>query len=213
MKKIESVAPTNLSALLIGGITIHRFASKLKKYSMIKKLDINYIFVDEVSMMVEMFYKFLMMIKRIRPDIKFIISGDFNQLSPVCDRISQFTDYANSPCLFELADFNKIQLTICRRSNDELFNLLQFDNIQNLKTSDFTETKEYNNNIHICFTNDKRKEINHIMMNKLYHAKNRNGFRIHQLIYDDRSQDMILNINMPIISKVNKESLQLWVIQ
>ena len=33
-------------------------------------------------MLAEMFYKFLMMIKRIRPDIQFIISGhiDFHQL-------------------------------------------------------------------------------------------------------------------------------------
>ena len=54
-KKYESVAPTNLSALLIGGTTIHRFASKIKKQSVIKKLDINYIFVDEVSLMAEIF--------------------------------------------------------------------------------------------------------------------------------------------------------------
>ncbi len=132
-KKYESVAPTNLSALLIGGTTIHRFASKIKKQSVIKKLDINYIFVDEVNLMAEMFYKFLMMIKRVRSDIKFIISGDFNQLPVVCDRISQYTDYANSPCLFELADYNKVQLTKCRRSDDKLFNLLRFDNIKKLK--------------------------------------------------------------------------------
>ena len=106
-KKFESVAPTNLAALLIGGITIHRFTSKFKKSSVIKSLDIDYIFVDEVSMMAEMFYNFLMMIKRVRPDIKIIISGDFQQLPVVSDRISSNTDYSNSPCLFELADYNK----------------------------------------------------------------------------------------------------------
>ncbi len=31
----ESVAPTNFAALLIGGITIHRFASKFKNSSVI----------------------------------------------------------------------------------------------------------------------------------------------------------------------------------
>ena len=46
-KKFESVAPTNLAALLIGGITIHRFTSKFKKSSVIKSLDIDYIFVDD----------------------------------------------------------------------------------------------------------------------------------------------------------------------
>ena len=70
--------------------------------------------------MAEAFYKFLMMIKRVKTDIKFIISGDYNQLKPVNDRISQRTDYANAPCLFELADYNKIELTKCRRADDTL---------------------------------------------------------------------------------------------
>ena len=45
-------------------------------------------------MLGEVFYKFLMMIKKVRTDIKFIISGDYNQLKPVNDRISIHTDYA-----------------------------------------------------------------------------------------------------------------------
>ena len=64
----------------------------------------DYIFIDEVSMMHEVFYK---LFKKIKPDIKYILSGDYNQLKQVNDRISQYTDYGNSPCLFELADFNK----------------------------------------------------------------------------------------------------------
>jgi hypothetical protein len=60
-------------------------------------------------MLVEVFYKFLMMIKKVRTDLKFIISGDYNQLKPVNDRISIYTDYANSPCLFELAYHNKLE--------------------------------------------------------------------------------------------------------
>ncbi len=97
------------------------------------------------------------MIKRIRPDIKIIISGDHDQLAPVNDRISQYTDYGNLPCLFELSDLNKIQLTVCRRSDDPLFKLLQFDNIKNLKSNNFTETSEYDNNFHICQTNEITK--------------------------------------------------------
>jgi ATP-dependent exoDNAse (exonuclease V) alpha subunit len=209
-KKFESVAPTNLAALLIGGITIHRFTSKFKKSSVIKSLDIDYIFVDEVSMMAEMFYKFLMMIKRVRPDIKIIISGDFQQLPVVNDRISSNTDYSNSPCLFELADYNKIQLTICRRSDDTLFKLLQFDNIKNLKSNHFTETKEYINNFHICYTNETRKNINEIKMKELYNKKSRHGLFIPKNTYDDRSQDMILNSGMPIIAKINKQNLEIF---
>ena len=134
--------------------------NQIEKQSQIELLDLDYIFVDEVSMLGEVFYKFLMMIKKVRTDIKFIISGDYNQLKPVNDRISIHTDYANSPCLFELADYNKLELTKCRRADDTLYNLIKFDNIPNVKPSDFTETDEYKNDINICFTNKKRIEIN-----------------------------------------------------
>ena len=83
-------------------------------------------------MLAEVFYKFLLMIKKIKPDIKFIISGDYNQLTSVNDRISIDTDSANSPCLFELADYNKLEFTKCRRANDTLYNLVKFDNIPNV---------------------------------------------------------------------------------
>jgi ATP-dependent exoDNAse (exonuclease V) alpha subunit len=143
-------------------MTFHKFSTKLKKQSQVQNLDLDYIFIDEVSMLGEVFYKFLIMIKKIWPDIKFIISGDYNQLKPVNERISIHTDYSNSPCLFELADYNKIQLTKCRRADDTLYNLIKFDNISNVKPSDFTETNEYKNYVHICYTNNKRMEFNFI---------------------------------------------------
>ncbi len=80
-KKHITLCPTNLAALLVGGMTIHKFLTKLKKQSQVENLDLDYIFIDEVLMLGEVFYKFLMMIKKIRPDIKFIISGDYNQLN------------------------------------------------------------------------------------------------------------------------------------
>jgi len=206
-KKYTTLCPTNLAALIAGGMTIHKFSTKLKKQSQVEHLDLDYIFVDEVSMLGEVFYKFLMMIKKVRTDIKFIISGDYNQLKPVNDRISSKTDYANSPCLFELADYNKIELTKCRRADDTLYNLIKFDNIPNVKPSDFTETDEYKNDINICFTNKKRIEINHIKMKELYKKKHRKGLELEGLSYDDRSQAVMLYIGVPIISKVTNEEL------
>ncbi len=55
-------------------------------------------------------------------------------MKPVNDKISYNTDYANSPCLFELADYNKVQLTKCRWWYT--LYLIKFDNIPNLKPSD-----------------------------------------------------------------------------
>ena len=85
--KYISLCPTNLAALLVDGMTIHKFSARLKKISNVKNLELDYIFVDEVSMMQEVFYKFLMMIKKRKPEIKYIISGDYNQEKPVNDRI------------------------------------------------------------------------------------------------------------------------------
>jgi len=210
-KKYITLCPTNLAALIAGGMTIHKFSTKLKKQSQIHHLDLDYIFVDEVSMLSEVFYKFLLMIKKIKTDIKFIISGDYNQLKPVNDRISIYTDYANSPCLFELADYNKLQLTKCRRADDTLYNLIKFDNIPNVKPSDFTETNEYKNDINLCFTNKKRIEINYIKMKELYNKKGRRrGLKLEGLSYDDRSQAVILYKETPIISKVNNEEIGIF---
>ena len=86
---------------------------------MLKK--VKYIIIDEISMMVEMFYQLFIMIKKIYPDIKFIISGDFAQLPPVNDNWSG--DYKNSPAMFELCEGNRIQLIKCRRADDKLFKL------------------------------------------------------------------------------------------
>jgi predicted AAA+ superfamily ATPase len=69
-KNYITLCPTDLAALLVGGMTIHKFAAKVKKQAQIQLLDLDYIFVDEVSMLGEVFYKFLMMIKKIRPNTK-----------------------------------------------------------------------------------------------------------------------------------------------
>ena len=148
-----------------------------------------------------------MMIKKIKSNIKFIISGDYNQLKAINDRISHRTDYSNAPCLFELADYNKIQLTKCRRADDTLYNLVKFDNVPTLKPSDFTQINEYTNNINLCFTNEKRKEINYIKMKEVFRKKHRKGLKLDALSYDERSQAVILNKGVPIICKVNNEEM------
>jgi hypothetical protein len=50
-----SLAPTNKASRLINGETIHRFIAKASG-SYIRETKIKYIFIDEVSMMSEMFY-------------------------------------------------------------------------------------------------------------------------------------------------------------
>ncbi len=61
-------------------MTFCKFSNKFKDIKNIKNLNIDYIFVDEISMVHEIYYKFLLIIKQILSKFKFIICGDFKQL-------------------------------------------------------------------------------------------------------------------------------------
>ena len=76
--KYVALAPTNKAARLINGQTIHRFIARASG-KLPKEMDVEYFFIDEVSMMPEMFYKFFCTLKRIRPELKFMMAGDFRQ--------------------------------------------------------------------------------------------------------------------------------------
>ena len=142
-----------------------------------------------------------------RPDIKHIIAGDFEQLLPVKDRVEN-CDYKNSAALFELSDGHRLQLTKCRRSDDELFNMLLPNNIEKIKRDDF------NNNMtdrHLSFTNDKRISINELMMNKyIKQKKYKPTTDFSKLPYDKNSQNMRLLSGMPIIARKNNKALNIF---
>ncbi len=65
-KVFKCLAPTNLAALLIDGTTIHKFSCKLKKFKAFMEMKLDYIFVDEVSMLHSNFFKILMIIKELK---------------------------------------------------------------------------------------------------------------------------------------------------
>ena len=82
-------SPTNKGARIIGGQTIHSIYYKFKNnrkvlFGMLEKVE--YIFIDEVSMMELEFYNLFCLIKRAFPSIKYIVAGDFGQLPPVDDK-------------------------------------------------------------------------------------------------------------------------------
>ncbi len=122
-------------------------------------MKLDYIFIDEVSMLHSNFYKILMVIKKLK-QCKLIISGDFNQLDVIND--VQKYDYKSTCIIKELCDNNNLHLTKCRRSDDKLFNLIQFDNKPNLTQDNFNDKDA---DVNICWTNAKRKEINEKYMN------------------------------------------------
>ena len=110
-------------------------------------------------MMTENFNELFNYIRRSFQKIKFIITGDFGQLPPVNDTWSG--DYKNSPALWLLCGGNRIQLTKCRRSDDELFQLCKNSNIN---ITQFTPTeKTY---LNIAYTHKTRMRVNNECMER-----------------------------------------------
>ena len=202
--KYVALAPTNKACRIIDGKTIHRWSVSATG-EQLKDKSLKYIFVDEVSMVAEMFYKFFCTLKRMRPDLKFIMSGDFRQFKPVNDRVKH-CDYENSSALKELCECNMLHLTKCRRSDDKLFNMCKEENIGKVKASDFGSKLT---DRHICYTNEKRKELNEQMMNKEAKTKasryKATVIELKALEYDSNSQDVKVFTGLPIIARVNTD--------
>ena len=200
--KFVALAPTNKACRIIKGTTLHKFVMKYTKTSL-KQLDATYIFIDEVSMMSESFYKFFCALKRLRPDIKYIIAGDYAQLAPVSDRANY--NYKESYALWELCDGRRVQLSKCRRSDDTLFNMLLPENINKITKKDFGNKFTER---HIAFTNAKRKEVNEIMMAKLTEGKK--CLQLKGSKYDEKTQDLRLITGMPVLAKKNNSKLDIF---
>lgn len=204
--KYVAVAPSNKAARRIQGITLHKFVKKHPS-KIIKDLNIDYIIVDEISMVHEIFYKYLLVIQKLKPDLKFIIAGNFDQLLPVKDRIEN-CDYENSVALHDLCHGNRLKLTICRRADDACFKKCHPNNIPNLSKSDFKNEMAMR---HLSFTNKKRLQINELMMQKEFtRKKGKKALQLQKLYYDKNSQNVKLLAGMPIISRVNKKELDLY---
>ena len=165
-KKYVCLAPTHCAARLIKGSTFNSFiggnGSRLKSLKGLEYLD--YIIVDEISMMREHFYKCLLTIKKLHPNVKVIMVGDFRQLPVVNDRIKG--DYSKSLALKEICDYNQVALSKCRRSDVKLFTISQ--DVEAIEKKDFGCKKTYKN---ICFTNATRRFINNECMNRYANLK------------------------------------------
>jgi nucleoside-triphosphatase THEP1 len=157
--KFLAFSPTNKGARIIDGHTIDSLYYALKRsngaINKFKKID--YVIVDEISMMHEKFYSLLISIKKVAPNTVFVITGDFEQLEPVKD--SWVGDYKNSGATFELCNGNRLQLIKNRRSDSKLFNLYaNKETLQNIKPCDFPVTQD--TYLNLAFKHTTRKRIN-----------------------------------------------------
>ena len=169
-KKCIKIAPTNKAASHIGGETIDRFYLRMMlsnncEKKILKSLQhVDYIILDEVSMLREVFYRFLTLLKRYQPKLKFIMIGDFDQLKPVKDLYHG--SYQFSPALHQLCDGNRIVLERCRRSDAALFAVYDGERrgTKEVQLAQFPYVSH--TSLNIAYTHETRKKINHECMNR-----------------------------------------------
>ena len=206
--KYIALAPTNKAARKIKGSvkgqTFHKYCACYfnNRESLYDRMrDVSVVFVDEISMVTEIFYKVMISIKRMFPRIIFVIAGDFCQLEPVKDRYQG--DYENSRALKEICDYNLLHLTKCMRADQEMFNICL--NVENVKEGDFSSNETMKN---LAYTNKTRKIINTKCMSAYVKKKKLSPLRLPKLPYDKNSQAVELLAGMPIIARVSDKDLE-----
>ena len=208
-KDVTLLTPTNISSIIIGGQTLDKFHKTLRSTDIIKNVVKDYVIVDEVSMMKEIFYKMMTVIKKIKPETKIILVGHNKQFGPVKDRIGDYDTkfYFDSDVFHELVYGNKLILTKCRRSDDRHFK--NCSNVNNVNVSDYGKKLT---NFNICYTNKKRIEINKICMD-IVKEKNKQSKKIELMLpkhpFSKISQDVYLTLGSPIISIKNKKDVDI----
>jgi ATP-dependent exoDNAse (exonuclease V) alpha subunit len=206
-KRYLAFSPTNKGALIIGGKTIHSIFYKFRhnKYKLLDVLKyVEYIIIDEISMMIEMFYQLFVMIKKLFPNIIFIITGDFGQLPPVKDRWNG-EDYKTSPAMYELCSGNRIQLTKCRRSDDILFKLCQ--NVSTVNVEDFMQTEP--TYLNLAYTHNTRIRINHQCMERYIKEYNKKYVSLYKCKSNPKTQNLKLCEGMPVITHTTNKKLRI----
>lgn len=180
----------------------HKQAKKVLK-------DVEYIIIDEISMVKEIHYQFFLLVKQMLPHVKIIISGDYLQLLPIQDRYI-YGNYKDSLALHELVDGNRIELHTCRRANKELFNICK--DVNNIDINQYGNKKCM---INLCWTNKKRMKINKTCMpeftiNEGRRTKKRmQTVKLKALPWDGNSQDVEICKGMPVIARINYTSLDI----
>jgi hypothetical protein len=200
-EKVIKITPTNKSALNIRGQTIHRFLKldkegKIPRKTMekIKNMNLELIIIDEISMINKELWKLLLLLKE-ETKIKFLLVGDEKQLAPIEDDGIE-REYFYSSVVKYLSNYNKINLTIKKRYDEKLSKILE--DVENINIKDLgikSETK-----INICYFNKTRKKINAYWNNK---ERNNNSILIKADEEDDKTQDIYLYSELPLIARQN----------
>lgn len=202
-----ALAPTHIASRLLGddGKTMQSALSVLKHGNYKALSCYSVLILDEKSMVSELYWNALCMLKK-NTNIRFVVVGNWTQLSPVADRSASF-DYENSSAIHELCSGNMLRLTTCRRSDKLLFK--QYKDMSALDVSKFGSDEHpiaicyYNSTVHAVntrwMTHYKKKQKKHMIVEASEKAK--------KLL---KCQDIILYDGLPLMACVTRESEELY---
>lgn len=200
--KCVKLAYSNKASINIGGQTIHSFfgidveTNSCDLLWLLKRLKgVEYIVIDEISMLDGDIWKIIYQIK-LMSSIKFLLCGDFRQLPPIDDN----TDYFNHQTIMYICDGFRCELEFFEkcRYDKVLYDLLE--DIWNEKDITINTSQMVLNGSHICYTNNKRKEINKL--------KNTTGELIkYKGASNSYNEDIRINEGVPLMTLLTNKKL------
>lgn len=217
--KCIALAFTNKATNNLGGHTIHNCIGidgdgKINaKYYHSKLSNVEVIIVDEISMLNVDLWKIFEMIKHTKPNIRFVLSGDYRQLPPIEE--DGLYDYFNHPVIKYICDYNRIELTVVKRYDNELYefsekvwnNKITKKDIRSMTKNDVKLI--YNADTNIVWTNKKRKQINKMCNN--YHSKNADKIFMVEYKGDENkyNEDIILYKGVKLLCNISCKKLDI----
>jgi len=164
----KTMSFTNKASRGIMGTTIHKTfhitsAGTIPRKTMNGLKKYKYFVIDEIGMISNELWKYLMLLKKSNPRAIFILLGDWRQLPPIDEGRTAPSDIFNHPVVKFLCNNNKIELTEKQRYDQQLWDFLEkgceegiWEGLEEQEVScdDIYTSKS------ICFLNRTRVDIN-----------------------------------------------------
>ena len=189
--EVEMCSTTNQSAQEIGGVTIHRLLGWNGDNYTRNRIS-GYYFCDEFSMLDSKLIKKLADLKNSNPDFVMILSGDFEQIQPVADRVDGCVyDYESSQQFMRLFNFQRYTMTEFRRCPEIKPWVEKLYQGEDLRLSFASE----NSLVNIVRTNQLRHYLNRKI--SLYMAEGKDSIWAYGHEYDE--PDCLIFEGLPVL--------------
>jgi len=168
----KTMSFTNKASRGIMGTTIHKTfhitsAGTIPRKTMNGLKKYKYFVIDEIGMISNELWKYLMLLKKSNPRAIFILLGDWRQLPPIDEGRTTESDIFNHPVVKFLCNNNKIELTEKQRYDQKLWDFLERgceEGVWEGLAEEVVSCDDIYNSKSICFLNKTRVDINKCCM-------------------------------------------------